>query len=302
MMRFIIILSLLFSVKSFSQIDITYYKKAEKKDMYVRTSLFRNLFELRLMKGEGLTYFLPNQVAKVAVGFFHPKMPFEIAAGIGVSKVSSDYPKTKAIDLQIRKYAKSFVIDAFFQKYKGFYTDNYVNGKLLDLSAKEVSYPDLKVLIIGVFGQYIFNNDKFSYQAAFNRNDIQLKSAGSLLVGGSLYYLDLDSDKEITKNISRLIDRQFGVNVGYAYNFVMGKKKNWLANLSVSGGLNFNTEFKIRPTYLIRGSCFYNGDRWSAGVSAISNTITLFKKEDVTGRFDTGRVSIVLIRRFRLKK
>lgn len=301
-MRFFVTVAVFLSMKSFSQIDITYYKKAEK-DMYVRTSLFRNLFDLRLMKPDGVTYFLPNQIAKALVGFYHPKMPFEVAASVGIGRVSSDYPKTKVVDIQAHKYAKSFVVDALFQRYKGFYTNNFRKGKLIDLSNDEVSYPNLKVLLVGVFGQYIFNGNKFSYQAAFNRNDIQLKSAGSFLVGASFYYIDLESEKEIVKGMKSLIDRQLGVNAGYAYNLVMGKKKNWLGSLSVSGGVNLSTtKFTIKPTYLVRGSCFYNAVSWSLGVSAVSNTITLFNKEDITGRIDTGKVSFVFVKRFKLKK
>lgn len=284
----------------FSQNDTLYYKKALKSDLSVRVSMYRNLFDFRVMKPKNRTYFLPNQIGNVSVGFSHYRLPFEISAGIGVGKVRSSYPKTKSFDIQFHKYGRDYVIDAFFNKYKGFYIDNYVDNIInTDLTTEQRSFKNLNMMLIGVFGQYIFNGKRFSYQAAFNRKEVQLKSAGSFLLGGSIYYFDLETDKPIFENTKSILEKQMGVNAGYSYNWVLNSK--WLLNASATGGLNINTDLKMRPNYVIRASCFYNAKNWIAGVSAFSNTIMVYNVAKTQSWLDSGQVTFTVIRGFDLR-
>ena len=55
----------------------------------------------------------------------------------------------------------------------------------------------MEVLSVGLNAFYIFNSERFSYKAAFVRNQIQLKSAGSLIIGASFDMFILDADSSI---------------------------------------------------------------------------------------------------------
>ena len=82
-------------------------------------------------------------------------------------------------------------------------------------------------------GFYIFNHKKFSYAAAYNQKTIQVRSAGSPLVGLMGYYADFDyAEKQNAETIywmdgiGRLRQYQLALGGGYAYNFVPAK--GWL--------------------------------------------------------------------------
>ncbi len=301
MKRLIVLIILLLSINGYAQNDEVYYKKQKSKDMFVSATMYRNLFGLVLKEnGSKNTYFLPNQIANISLGVSHPKIPIDISVGVGIGKVSKNFPKTKSYDFLIHKYAHKFVVDAFLQYYKGFYIDQY-NKLTLDssLTYAERSFPNLEKMLLGVFGQYIFNGDKFSYQSAFdNREEVQLKSAGSFMAGASVYYFCLKSNKPVARDITRIKEWQFGVNGGYSYNFVLSKK--WMLNVSASAGLDFNKKFKIRPTALIRASCFYTSGNWSVGAFAFTNILTVINENKLLGTLNSGSVNLKVIRRIEL--
>jgi hypothetical protein len=82
-------------------------------------------------------------------------------------------------------------------------------------------------------GFYIFNRKTFSYAAAYNQKTIQVRSAGSPIVGLMGYYADFDYDDRLNADliyemdgIGRLRQYQLALGAGYAYNFVPAK--GWL--------------------------------------------------------------------------
>jgi hypothetical protein len=104
------------------------------------------------------------------------------------------------------------------------------------------SYPirdDVRSFAMGFTGNYIFNNKKFSYPAAFTFNERQKKSAGSFTVGGGWLLFNLKSDTGLvpgalfpdsnsTFNFDKItLSCIYGMG-GYAYTFVI---RNWYFNL-----------------------------------------------------------------------
>lgn len=140
----------------------------------------------------------------------------------------------------------------------------------------EVEGLDIDVLSANV--QYALNNKRYSLQAAFNQNNKQLRSAGSLVFGlgynctkVSLNWdefqksLDkvtnnnpeykLHSDRELYNNVTY---KSIPFSVGYGYNWVFAK--NWLAAGLVSGSLSYmwqKGEAKEDPTL---GDVFHDFD------------------------------------------
>lgn len=76
---------------------------------------------------------------------------------------------------------------------------------------------------------YVFNHKKFSYAAAMKPKKIQLKSAGSWLLGSSIYYMQfkaVDDELVTTFNgLNRFNSFFFALGGGYGYNWVTCKRK-----------------------------------------------------------------------------
>lgn len=84
-------------------------------------------------------------------------------------------------------------------------------------------------------GYYLFNGKHFSYAAAYDQSVIQLRSAGSLMLGGAYYrsVVDYASNENadfisMMGNVGKLRITMGCIGVGYAYNFVPAK--GWLIN------------------------------------------------------------------------
>ena len=135
-------------------------------------------------------------------------------------------------------------IDGFAQFYKGYYNsnpDDFVEweGEVFP------QLPEMRVLSIGLNAFYLFNSEKFSYKAAFVRNQLQLKSAGSFTTGIFGHYDRADTEngfkpKEFPDSIANDFDLKsfntlaIGVTVGYLYTWVISK--HFFINVGVTPG------------------------------------------------------------------
>lgn len=84
---------------------------------------------------------------------------------------------------------------------------------------------------------YIFNNKKFSYNAALSQFTWQSKSAGSVIAGLSFQANYLGYDNTLFANLyyadtMQLLTRNLLFGLGYAYNWVYGKGK-WMLHASL---------------------------------------------------------------------
>ena len=84
-------------------------------------------------------------------------------------------------------------------------------------------------------GYYMFNGKHFSNTAGYDQSTIQLRSAGSVIVGTSWFTADIDYAANINtlfvmmmNNIGRIKVNQLNIGAGYAYNWVPAK--GWLVN------------------------------------------------------------------------
>ena len=164
----------------------------------------------------------------------------------------------KSQNLTLRSVGRWYSLNLRWHKFKSNTMENHFSGATRNRSIEhydeetgDVTYTDwgethrwddtfneklvtpisIKTLIFDGF--YIFNHKKFSYAAAYNQKTIQVRSAGSPLVGLMGYYADFDySDKKnaetiyLMDGIGRLRQYQLALGGGYAYNFVPAK--GWL--------------------------------------------------------------------------
>jgi len=201
--------------------------------------------------------------------------------------------RSKYLDLQFHFYGKKFVFDFFGQTYKGLSIKEDANQHFCS---------DIKLMEFGGLVQYNFNYKHFSYRAAFDQTEMQLKSSGTPLVNLAFYYTKVNADILFTEEkVNSKQHYLFGAGAGYAYTWVF--KKNYFASGSFSLGLNasiddLNKKLGFCPTFFPRVATGYNAKEWSIGLSAQYNLIYMsFTKTDKLG-MGTLNGQVTFIKRF----
>lgn len=245
--------------------------------------------------------YLPNNPVNIGLGISRKNSVLSFSYGYGFDFLrDKSLGKTKSFDFQYHNYGRKFTFDIFIQQYKGFYSEDDNN------KSEKTICPDLDVKQYGAFGQYVFNNKKFSYKAAFDQNEKQLRSAGSLLVGMGVYYTEIKSDSSFYYNDKHTLKNfQFGISAGYAYTWVIDRK--WFMNGSVTTGIHFGSEtikdfgkqkLEIYPTVFPRMSAGYNRENWALGFSFVANmTFPSFSDDTEIGIF-AGSFQLTYFHRF----
>lgn len=190
----------------------------------------------------------PNGVTNLGIGFNYKKVGVGLTFGLPQSAESKRiYGSSSRFDLQGSIYGSKLGGDGYLQYYKGYYNAN--PGDFIDWSNEEFpQLSDMRVLSLGLSPFYIFNSNRYSYRAAFVRDEMQKVQAGSFLLGVFVYYDDArtengfipqefpDSTKSIIdlKEISNLA---IGVSAGYAHNFIFWK--NLIIGVAVIPGFGY---------------------------------------------------------------
>ncbi len=255
---------------------------------------------------KGFSY-IPDHYNGLGVGVWCKYFPFDICYRQAIAFGRDEYHNVKSTDMQLRGYNKFFVGDIYVQKYSGFY-ENISNrfivkpGLLDDLQYN----PDISVNQFDMVGKYIFNHERFSYKAGFTANEQQLKSAGSFTAGAALYFLKIKSDSLLlTRDEADLKSCNIGLNGGYAYNLVFGKRSTLFASASV--GLNASNllfhkkgdkDIRVSPVLHLKGAYWVNFEKWSFGATATYNLIHHTLNQDTTLYVHTQRIEALVIRRF----
>ena len=143
---------------------------------------------LEIINPSGRMIMRPNGNTNLGVGFNYKGLGLGVAFGRPLSQSSIDkYGMTNRFDMQASLYGKRFGVDGFVQWYKGYYMANPEDF----IDWDKPNYPhvrDLEIFSIGGNGFYLFNRKKFSYKAAYLRNEIQKRSAGSFSTGIFFYH------------------------------------------------------------------------------------------------------------------
>lgn len=243
--------------------------------------------------------YMPNNPVELGLGFSWKNSVFSFAYSYGFDFMrDKKLGKTKSFDLQFHHYNKRFVLDFFLQRYKGFYMEDEKNDMEYTLA------PDLDLRQYGIHGQYVFNHKKFSYKAAYVHNEKQLRSAGSFLLGGGIYFSRIRSDSSFV--YQKFNNFQFGVSLGYTYTWVINQ--HWFMNGAITTGINFGFEnfsklgkqkLEVYPTVFPRISVGYDHSSWSLGLSYLSNITFPAFTEDITIGLFSGQFQLSYYRRIK---
>lgn len=280
----------------FSQIDSTYITPYDNNlTVKVYTTSKFNTLLLRSMQGEKTIE--PNTPLGLGLGVTWKKWGMSFSYGFGFMR-NKKKGNTQSIDIQVNYCGRKVVWDIMGQLYQGFHEDNSRNGYHF--------YKDVSTMRFGVFGQYIFNSQKFSYSAAFHQKERQLRSAGSWLLGAGIYFNRIDlGDLDFLETASpasfKQSNFQLGPSGGYVHTWIM--KKKFFITLSLSLGLNIGVnmeerDFMIAPSVVPRFAMGYNGEKWGLHVSYVNHLIyTLVSKAEKIGS-STGNIQLVFTKRF----
>lgn len=268
------------------------YIEPYKEQFMVTGFVAKNAIEVR---SDNRT-FKPNNLGTLGVGLLIRNTVFNVRFGYGLIPVGKkEYGKTKALDIQVHKYARHYMLDLIFQRYQGFYQ----KGEKLNL------HPNMSVMQAGVEGTYLFNGKKFSAKAAFEQSEKQLKSAGSFILGSGAYlhYLN-DGGDSTTIGQNRIANFQIGTSAGYAYSWAIGKY--FLLSGMLTTGINVGNELhkmqdgklRVYPTFLMRGAFGYHRSDWGVSLSFLVHNKSVYGSQNNTANLNSMNVQIAYVKNF----
>lgn len=199
-------------------------------------------------------------------------------------------------DLNFSFYTSALGIDLFYRKRSEGYHIRmldgfYANGSN-ELKTYNHNFNGLTVTQNGANLYYIFNNDKFSYPAAYSQSTNQRISAGSFILG--LSYNEQSFSFDHTRFDAPIRDqldeelkfkdvkyKDFSINFGYSYNWVFAK--DFVANISLTPAIGYkNTSLKLHNSkeflssinfdLITRAAIVYNNSKYYAGASLVSHS------------------------------
>jgi hypothetical protein len=263
-----------------------------------------------------------NTTLNVGIGATYHAVTVNI--GIGVNRFNPEEirGKTRYLDLQGHFYARDWNVDLLGEYYRGY----YITPKGFAAPPGEDYYKrnDLALDLTGIAFYRSLNDRHFSYQAGLLQNEWQKKSAGSILVGGEIYYgaihgdsalvpSKLDSDYQ-KQNIDRLHFFEIGPGVGYGYTLVIQEHFFVLGSATVNLAFRYSRErsgftgkyedrFDFTPNDIIHLGMGYNTDKWC--LSALWISTRLNAKGETSGyRYGiaTGNYRLIFAKRFKINR
>jgi hypothetical protein len=249
---------------------------------------------------------------------------FTLNIGVGISKFNPYNEKgdTKYLDLQGYFYARKWNIDILGEFYRGL----YLTPQGLAAPPGEIYYlrPDMGLSLFGFAGYRALNEKKFSYQAGLLQNEWQKKSAGSILIGGEIYYGAIYGDSTLMPTIidpkasALAIDRfhffSFGPGVGYAYTFVINEHFFILGSATINLAFRYSTEISslyaehgshlgFRPNYILHAGAGYNSDKWDLSVLWVDTELFMKgQNSNYSYTAGVGNYRLIYARRFSLDR
>lgn len=247
-------------------------------------------FELSKTDRSALLTYKPNNTYSLGLGAYIFEVGVELAFAIPLQERSiAKFGESKARDLQLNLLTKRWGLDAFYQRYRGFYITDRDKEPLPGEPFPQ--RPDIGIRNFGVTGHYVFNPRKFSFRSAYNFSERQLYSKGSFVLFATLYTFRVAGDSSIVNgdrraafgphvNFERLRYTTFSIAPGYTYNLTynnfflnatlaLGPAHHWVNyDLEDNGITDF--DIAINSFFGARVALGYNGYRIFGGVSFIS--------------------------------
>ncbi len=256
--------------------------------------------------------FKPNTSYSVGLSLNIFEVGLEASLSVPINvKNQERYGTSTASDFRINTISKKWMLDAYHQKYSGFYFSN----PNLVLPANQ-PYPhrdDLQTRNFGLAFSYIFNADKFSMRSAYTFTERQRSSRGSFLFSYIISSFNLEGDSALIKQSERagfgsgsaaysMKFTSLGIGPGYSYNLVyqnfflnltliLGPAHYWIRYREEGGPVRY--DIRISTFQSTRIGVGYNGNRFFGGISYSSQTRSLrFEQVSFSNEITTFRLMI----------
>lgn len=257
-------------------------------------------------------FFKPNNAATFGAGFYLFEIGFELTFAIPLEEQSRKiYGVSDSRDLQVNILAKSWGIDAYNQKYSGFYKDD--SRIRIGDSEPYPQRPDIETRNYGLFGFYVLNNKKFSLRSPYNFIDRQKKSGGSVILYAAINSFEVTGDSTLLTGKSlqgfengaqfkSLSYTTLSVGPSYSYNLIwkkffingtvgVGPAHHWVYYRDPQNIQHY--DISINATYSLRFAAGYNSDRFFGGLGfAMQSRVVNFEDVIIENASQTVRLQI----------
>lgn len=272
------------------KIDTSYYEKYTRK-LIVSPFLVKSVsaFSLSAPGTNDKIKYYTNAPAGIGLRFGFDWLSF--FASYGVRAIDPDYSKskgkTKRLNLQTTFAGRSFLLDVYYQTYKGLYlradaAPPYINNAFY-------VRPDAYARLLGFSGMYVFNGRRFTARPPFKYDAWQKKSSGSLMAGfeffsgltkgDSALIPAFFSNTQTPSDVNKINFLLFGPSIGYGHSVII--KKHFFitaigsVNTDVAKVKEYNTllsekvkeRWCFEPNINLRGGIGYNKPNWEIAFS-----------------------------------
>jgi hypothetical protein len=277
-------------------------------------------------KNDSVLKYKPNNNFNIGAGFSYKWMGIGIAFNLGFINNDNDLKgETSSLDIQLDLYSEKFFFNGNFQYYQGYYWQNpeafYPEWSIND---SLVVRPDIETSTLGLNTVYVFNHEKFSFKAAYQYTERQVKSAGSMLLGARFSIYGVSADFSIvptelhafypnSDQIGGLSSLSIGASFGYTHTFVIGKyffiNGLLMTGLNLQGltaydivGEELNSAGRISNNVTFRLAFGINKPRNYYGLNFISDSFLLRSPNDTELSYSYGKFRIYYGMRFNVGK
>ena len=179
------------------------------------------------------------------------------------------YGKTQYWDYRLALRWRKFGTTGYIRYYKGFYLDA---PDRFDTTWNGGAYPnrgDMEFTAMGLNAYYLFNSEKFSMQAALSQSEKQKHTAGSFLLSSDFQLSLVRADSSLIplcdeknyyemQGFNEMFSSSLSLTLGYARNFVLGKKKNsYICPMLFIGPGIQQKKMKVEKGYVNDNSSFF---------------------------------------------
>lgn len=265
----------------------------------------------------------PNTSNAIGISMVHKWLGISVAIPLPEREsLSAKRGFTQAIDIQAYGFTRKFLINGYFQRYQGM----FIRAPRPDEAATVptelfIRRPDVSMLNMGLLARYLFNSSRLSQRAAYVGSEIQLKSAGSLVLVPSVNWLSVAADSALVgnnffkagKEKDNLQNGNFlSVGLGTGYMFTLVFLKKCYFSLNLTGGLAYqhqrvfsegssNVLDEISTTWNFSSAIGITGRRLFAGIMAFNNSYNN-RFQNISYISSTLEARIFFGYRLRLKK
>ncbi len=260
--------------------------------------------------------YAPFKNINIGAGVSYKWFAMDFTLSFGLRDLSG-FKDQRSLDFQSRLYSSRQFITAILQYYRGYEmykTQGFAPANFNDYKIRE----DLRMINFGLQYMYAFNYTKFSLKAPFVFNEIQKRSAGSVIAGASFSLLTMVADSAmVPSEYQPYFDRSLWLqdvtvlnlsfNFGYMYTLVV--KGHFFLTVSLIPGLNLNSgDFLAEDRALIQpnirfklntmNALGYNGRKFYAGINFIADTYTSRLSQKRVIRVGYGKMGLFIGYRF----